>query len=227
MEDTIDSIGMPDSNLNSLVLHLNNIGDEGAFIFANSLVSNSKLNRLGVTNSGITDEGLAHFSKLLCDTSSINETYLSNHTLDDLGITHRYLPTDLVSTLDLNSSKEDKGQIATTTTKILQHHSHFNVQPFFEWEFKVLPLIISWLEKANACTSNFEEKIDRMMLSVTYDFVREFPMLYIEPVTRKEIEECTALEKQLQGGQSQQAKLKDVQQRKTRAMRRLCSKSVK
>ena len=81
-------LAMPDSNFNSLVLHLNNIGDEGAFIFANSLVSNSKLNRLGVTNSGITDEGLAHFSKLLCDTSSINETYLSNHTLDDLGITH-------------------------------------------------------------------------------------------------------------------------------------------
>ena len=54
-----------------------------------------------------------------------------------------------------------------------------------------------------------------------YDFVREFPMLYIEPVTRKEIEECTALEKQLQGDQSQQAKLEDVQQRKERAMRRL------
>ena len=59
-----------------------------------------------------------------------------------------------------------------------------------------------------------------MMLSVTYDFVREFPMLYIEPVTRKEIEECNALEKKLQWA-SQQAELEDVQQRKTRAMRRL------
>ena len=29
------------------------------------------------------------------------------------------------------------------------------------------------------------------------DFVREFPMLYVEPVIRKEIEECSATEMQL------------------------------
>ena len=46
-------------------------------------------------------------------------------------------------------------------------------------------------------------------------------MLYIEPVTRKEIEECTALEKHLQGDKDQQAKLEEVQQRKERSMRRL------
>ena len=41
-------------------------------------------------------------------------------------------------------------------------------------------------------------------------------MLYIEPVTRKEIVECSALEDQLQGGE-----LVEVQQRKDRALRRL------
>ena len=85
----------------------------------------------------------------------------------------------------------------------------------------MLPLMIAWLEKANACTSNFEEKIGRIKLSITYDFVREFPMLYIEPVTRKEIEEFSALEEQLQGDQSKQAELEEVQQNKERSMRRL------
>jgi len=85
----------------------------------------------------------------------------------------------------------------------------------------VLPLMIAWLEKANACTSNFEEKIGRIKLSITYDFVREFPMLYIEPVTRKEIEECSTLEMHLKGDKCQQAKLEEVQERKERATRRL------
>ena len=51
-----------------------------------------------------------------------------------------------------------------------------------------------------------------------YDFVSEFPMLYIEPVTRKEIEECSAMEKKLQGGQSQQPNLEEVQRCKARAL---------
>ena len=136
-----------------------------------------------------------------------------------MGFRPHELPTDVHSYLTMNRTNEDKGQLAMT--KILQHHSHFNMQPFFEWEFKMFPRMIAWLEKARARTSNFEEKIDRMMLSVTYDFVREFPMLYIEPATRKEIEECTALKKILQGDQSQQAKLKEVEQRKERATRRL------
>ena len=51
-------------------------------------------------------------------------------------------------------------------------------------------------------------------MSATFDFIKEFPMLYIEPVTRKEIAECAALEEQLQD------KLKEIQKRKAHAMRR-------
>jgi len=210
---------MPDCDLEKLTVESNNIGDEGALIFANALRGNIKLKTLDLSGNGIADEGWARFSRLLCDTSSINNTYLSNHTLRDLGIFHQPLPTDLLSSIDLNASRGDRGQIAMI--KILQHHSHFNMQPFFEWEFRVLPLVVAWLEKANACTSAFEEKIDRIKLSCMYDFVREFPMLYIEPVTRKEIEECSAMEKKLQGGQSQQPNLEEVQRCKARALRRL------
>ena len=64
-----------------------------------------------------------------------------------------------------------------------------------------------------------------MKLSAVYDFVKEFPMLYIEPVTRKEIAEYTALEEELlQGdlmGVEQEARLEEIRQSKARAMRRL------
>ena len=80
-------------------------------------------------------------------------------------------------------------------------------------------LVIAWLEKANACATTFEDKIQRVKLSITYDFVREFPMLFIDPVTRQEIEKYTALEKKLQGNQSKIATLEEVQQSKERALR--------
>ena len=78
-----------------------------------------------------------------------------------------------------------------------------------------MPIFIGWLEKADHCTTGFDKKISKIKLSCMYDFVREFPMLYVEPVTRKEIEECSDMEAQLL------AKLEEVQQSKTRAMRRL------
>ena len=223
---------IPSSNLERLILKDNEIGNEGALVFAHSLVGNSKLKELDISDNGITT---MPFSKLLCDTTSFNKTYLSNHTLENLVTTPRFMPADVMpadvmpadvmpadvqSYLTLNANSENKGQVAMK--KILQDHSHFKMQPFFEWEFKVFPLMIDWLEKANACTYDFfGEKIKRTKLSITYDFVREFPMFYIETVTRKEIEVCGVLEKKLQGDEDQQAKLKDIQQRKERAMRRL------
>ena len=212
---------IPDSNLEMLYPGGNNIVNEGALAFANSLRVNCKLKTLDLSECRgfTTAEGWLSFSKLLCDTTSINRTYLSNHTLEGLCVSFRDLSADLVISLVMNASSEDKRQIAIR--KILLHHSHLNVQPFFEWEFKVLPLMITWLEKAASCTSDLGEKIKRTKLSITYDFVREFPMLFIEPVTRKDIEEFSALEKQLQGDQSKQAELEDVQKCKARAMRRL------
>ena len=62
-----------------------------------------------------------------------------------------------------------------------------------------------------------------MKLSCMYEFVREFPMLYVEPITRKEIEECiSAMELQLQEDQMQLTQqLEKIQRNKARAMRRL------
>ena len=116
--------------------------------------------------------------------------------------------------------------------KILLNYSHFNVQLFFEWELKVLPLMIGWFTRAatfiftigETAYSKCPEKINCMKLSVIYDFIKEFPMLYIEPVTRKEIAECTAVEEELMNQSSvcdKESRLEEIRQHKARAMRRL------
>ena len=156
------------------------------------------------------------------DTSSVNNTYLSNHTLCDLGD----IPPDanVLDSLDLdindNGSGSNKGKIAMI--KILKHHSHFDMEPFFEWEFKAMPIMIEWFTKAAARrVTTYDQKISRLRLSSTFDFIREFPMLYIEPVTRKELAEYTTMEEQLQGKTLWLEKLGEIRECKARAMRRL------
>jgi len=213
------------NSLEDLSIYGNNIEDEGALVFANALSKNSTLESLDLDYCQITREGWIHFSKLLCDTSSVNGTYLSNHTLYYLGDAeeeendHSGIPFHL----GLNK-KENKRQVAMA--KILQHHFHFDMEPFFEWELKVLPIMIEWFTKAATCTyatqCPFHKK--KMKLSAVFDFIKEFPMLYIEPVTQMEIAEYSALEEELQRsqiGDEQQAKLEEIRQRKARSMRRI------
>jgi len=207
---------MPGSNLEELDVGNNNFGNEGALVFANALTNNSTLKTLGLYVNGISAEGWAHFSKLLCDTSSINTTYQSNHTLCDLGPD---VHANIQSNLTLNK-REDKQHVAMS--KILQCHPHFNMEPFFEWEFKVLPIMIKWFEKVAARVRAYDYKVSRLRrLSSTFDFIREFPMLYIEPVTGKEIAEYTTIEKQLEGKPLWQEKLVEIRGCKARSMRRL------
>ena len=63
---------MPDTKLETLNIANNNMGNDGALVFANALKYNSTLKTLLLSGSGITSEGWAPFSKLLCDISSVN-----------------------------------------------------------------------------------------------------------------------------------------------------------
>jgi hypothetical protein len=194
----------PNSGLEKLDVSYNNIGDEGAFIFANALTSNSKLKTLYLYfGNGITSEGWSSFSNVLCDTSSINKTFLSNHTLEGLGsldIPADVRPADLYTLLALNSSSDDKGEVAIK--KILKHHRHFDMQPFFEWDLKVLPIAINWFDRAmsiendndeyeddddefSGCDdddeTNDEAGISKEKLGAIYQFIRAMPEVF-EPV---------------------------------------------
>ena len=133
----------------------------------------------------------------------------------------------------MNRSTDDKRGVATA--KIMLNHSHFDVQPLFEWELKVLPLMIEFFKKAftfrlpslSSAEKTYmidRKKIKKMRLSVIYDFIKEFPMLYIEPITRKVISDSTVLEEELMNqspGGDKEARLEALRRHRARAMRRL------
>ena len=178
----------PNSNLETLRVAGNNVDDQALASFASSLVNNCTLKALNINNNAfITDEGAKAFSKLLCDTSCVNSTFLSNHTFNFLGdrlANHNQLQ----SLLDLNCRK-DKKEVAII--KILKQHNDFDTVPFFEWEFKVLPLMINWFERASVITMprGFMSNIGPRKLSSIYQFVRGMPLDYVEVRLKKELED--------------------------------------
>lgn len=211
----------PDSKLKMLRMlrtYGNSIENDGALVFAEALTNNSTLKTFNIEHgNSITD--WAPFSKLLCDTSSPNKTYLSNHTLHDIGNIH--LPNDIKINLKLNTSA-NKDWVAMA--KILRNHPHFDMEPFFEWEFKVVPIMINWFTKASTYTNDAssERLIKRIKLDSMYAFIREFPMLYIEPKTRQELAEYNAMEMLLRGSEMQHTSiLEEIHRCKTNALRRL------
>ena len=83
------------------------------------------------------------------------------------------MPSDVASLLELNESNEDKKQVAIK--KILKHHWHFDMQPFFEWELKVLPLAINWFELARSFDINNEAGVGKHKLGAIFQFIRAMP----------------------------------------------------
>jgi len=147
-------LATPSCCLERLDISYNNIGDNEALLFADALASNSSLRYLDLSGDGMT---IRHedFTVILCDKSSINKTYLSNHTFQGGNRTRYTMPCDFHLILELNAY-ENKDQVAMS--KIIWQHAHIDVQPFIEWELKVLPLMINWFTKAaiaSACIQDF------------------------------------------------------------------------
>lgn len=98
--------------------------------------------------------------------------------------------------LTLNN-RQDKKKVAII--KILQHHNDINMTPFFEWEFKVLPLMINWFQRASSIDipKNYEPNIGPRKLSSIYQFVRGMPLLYVEAQLRKQLSDIKLKETHL------------------------------
>jgi len=185
----------PNSNLNNLYLTRNNIDEEALTVFANALINNQTFKTISLgsgTPISIEGEASRAFTKLLCDTTSVNLTYLSNHTLKHV-LEERTGVTLLKPLLILNR-RRDKKEVAMI--KILKHHNDFDMTPFFEWEFKVLPLMIGWFERASAIdmSGGFDTNIGPRKLSSIYQFVRGMPLDYVEVRLKKELEDIKAEE---------------------------------
>ena len=182
---------VPGSNLENLHLDASDITDEQAQMMANALRCNKKLKILSVYyEEGDIGKAWSVFTKVICDTSNISSTYQSNHTINVIGAGRRVprageslvLNTNgrvlrkLKSLLVLNTNANKK---EVAMTKILKHYRNVFMEPFFEWDLKVLPLVISWFERAADLTTDFETHIvERKLLSI-YQFVRAMPMLAI------------------------------------------------
>ena len=164
----------PNSCLQELRISHNNVGDEVALMLAAALTNNAKVKVLSLHGNTITARGWSFFSKLLCDASSPNATFLSNHTLQSI---HGGASDGVRLFLKLNHGT-DKEQI--TLTKILRYHPVLDMHPRFVWEYKLLPLVVGWLERAAAVPVSFEPNIDGRKLGTCYQFVREFPEEYFE-----------------------------------------------
>ena len=89
------------------------------------------------------------------------------------------MPPDVEASLALNRSSADKRQVATR--KILKHHQHFDMHPFFEWDLTVLPLAVNWFDRAISLENVVDTGIDKRKLSVIYQFIRAMPEVF-EPV---------------------------------------------
>ena len=183
------------------------------------LVGNCRLKTLSLWGlNSITDKGWIAIGRLLADTTSINNTYMSNHTLSRLEKNYdatktKGIPECVRHRLSLNGRHEDKRRIAME--KILYYHSDFDMQPFFEWEFKALPIAIDWFTKAAAQTTGFEEKIKRSELSAIYQFIRNMPVLYVESRLRKDLEDIKAKESLLEEEEEQlRRQVQDIPRRR-------------
>ena len=171
------------NNLEHLFLGISNLSIWNALVSA--LASNNKLEGLylycdGESGAEIYRIGWSAFSRTLCNTSSINATYSSNHTLKVIGgYLSGTIPDGVSSLLDMNSSGNDKKQIAIM--KILRYHPHFDMEPFFEWDEKLLPVVVHWFDRARACTGVDAANIDRRKLDTIYQFIHAMPEIFELP----------------------------------------------
>ena len=204
----------PNSNLQKIYVEQNNIDDDAVDAFANALTNNHTLQVLGLDSNPIADVGWQALSKLLCRSSSVNATFLSNHTLRNVGLNNAGA-NEIIGTLLRLNERRDKKEVAII--KILLCHDDFDMLPFFEWEFKVLPLVLSWFERASVLEmpDNFEPNIERRKLSTIYQFVRGMPVLYVETRLRKELEDLKEEQRMLEQRNN------EIEERRMDIMRRL------
>jgi len=94
--------------------------------------------------------------------------------------------------------------------------------PFFEWEFKVLPLMMNWFVRAwGIVPRNVEPNIGPRKLSSIYQFVRGMPVLYVETCLKKELDDIKAELSQMEGESNEQRQ--QLERRKISIMERLGS----
>mmetsp|Transcript_2677 Transcript_2677/g.3955 ORF Transcript_2677/g.3955 Transcript_2677/m.3955 type:complete len:513 (+) Transcript_2677:47-1585(+) len=172
--------------LKTLNVLRNDFGDEGAVALADILMGNKSLTSLHFIShqSGITNAGWAAFSKLLCDPSSIKSTYHSNHIIKTIGEYEMpRTPLNIRRYLELNEYPHP------AIHKILKSHPDLDMEPFFQWKLKLLPVVVDWFQSARSrmvandligeSIQSQRQNLPSRELSALYKFVRGMPALTV------------------------------------------------
>ena len=178
--------------LEELILHGVISGDDEAEALADGLKSNESVKHLRFWfDRDITAVGKSAFSRLLCDTSSINNTYSSNHTLEVIG------DGSMDWFVDWNITLNRSHQQYAAKYKILLHHPDIQLQSFFQWDLKFLPLVADWFDTAMAINNSAmvmndslgymqhwryvfpREKLQQRKLAALYKYIRGVPPLEV------------------------------------------------
>ena len=180
----------PHSNVSTLDVRGNDIGNVGATTLFNSLSNNTKLRELYLGSNPINpNEMNSSLANLLCNKSTINDTYLSNHTLEKFSPQSTDFSQQHSQSFLLGLNKK-RNKCHVAMIKILQFNFNINMEPFFEWnmegegerDLKALPYIIAWFNKAGemAASEGLQcYRIERRKLFAIYQFAKVMPMLFV------------------------------------------------
>ena len=204
----------PNSNITTLQLQGNGIGNLGVIAIANSLANNTKLQSLYFDDNHINRRVEGVFCIVLCMiTSSISSIFSSNHTLADLHFPNIIQHTNLIRLLQLN---KDYNKRHVIMKKILQYHPHIDMNPLFgwdmegEWTLKGLPYIIDWFNRAAVAVNDrgtrrvarakdrVNYNVDQKKLSAIYEFAKAMPSLFI-PTSHTTVDEDDNKKKRKRG----------------------------
>mmetsp|Transcript_7143 Transcript_7143/g.14743 ORF Transcript_7143/g.14743 Transcript_7143/m.14743 type:complete len:282 (-) Transcript_7143:95-940(-) len=176
--------------LKSLILEEMNIGDDEAEVLANGLTGNKSLRGIYFSTNTITARGWSVFSRLLCDTSSISNTYLSNHTLEFIGDHRQWSEWDINRYIKWNKGPQRHNLLPfpwydrdrrivpkPQISKILFCHRDLDLEPFFRYKLKFLPVVFGWLQRAEPFLDYQDPGIECRKLAAMYKFMRVMPQL--------------------------------------------------
>jgi hypothetical protein len=194
------------STLKELSINYMRIDDDGVSILADALTNNTSLERLVLDLDGSTIAVRNTFSRLLCDTSSINNIYLSNHTLHTIGRWYDE-EIDCGKYFALNSRFLPKYRYLVPMCKILTHHPNLaDMEPFYQWKLKFLPMIADWFQRASPCQGYFEESAETFQsreLSAMYRFIRGVPLLVADGYWSQKLKQVRVKKRKLEEEEEQ------------------------
>ena len=176
----------PNCALQELDLGDNEINDETAASFANTLTRNNRLGTLNLPNNIITQQGWMAFSPILCNKSSITNIMNSNHTLNELNVGDDVgafgisfpIPDHIKSLINLN---RNTNKVEVTRQKILRYYfldgGDIRTNEFVDMELNVLPHALSWIGR------------DMTGISLLYRVVQNIPSLFDSDAKAKMMQE--------------------------------------